>query len=180
MSQIKSEQRRGTIQLYTGNGKGKTTAALGMALRFLGHGGKVCIIQFMKNSDSYGEIQTIRQLSNVEVFSMGRDEFVNREAPEIKDVELAVEGLEKARECILSEQYDLVILDELNVALDFHLVELEQVLELIDEKPEWVEIVLTGRYAANELLDRADTVSEIKEIKHHFQKGVDARSGVEF
>lgn len=177
---INTNERKGTVQIYTGNGKGKTTAALGLALRFLGHEKRVCVIQFMKDSDTYGEIQAIRQFSQIQVFSMGRDEFVKREHPEIKDVELALEGIEKARECLLSEQYDLVILDELNVVVDFHLVELEQVQELIDEKPEWVELVITGRYAPKELIDRADLVSEVNEVKHYYQQGIEARRGTEY
>ncbi|OWZ83425.1 cob(I)yrinic acid a,c-diamide adenosyltransferase [Natranaerobius trueperi] len=174
-----SNHELGTVQVYTGNGKGKTTASLGLALRALGHNFRVCVIQFMKGSSEYGEYKALEKFENATVHLMGRDTFVNKEAPEVEDVELAQEGYEKARESMISGKYDIVILDEVNVALDFHLIEVEQVLELMDIKPKNVELVLTGRNADKEVVKRADLVSEIKEVKHHFQKGIPSRKGVE-
>jgi len=170
---------KGFIQVYTGPGKGKTTASLGLALRAAGDGLNVYMIQFMKGR-RYSEIDAIESIKNITVFQSGRDEFVNKENPEKIDIDLAKKGLERAREIIKKGKHDLVILDEINVAVDFNLIKEEDVLSLLDEKPEKMEIVLTGRYASKEIMKRADLVSEILEIKHPYQTGITSRKGIDW
>jgi cob(I)alamin adenosyltransferase len=172
--------RQGTVQVYTGDGKGKTTAALGLALRAAGHGLSVYMIQFMKGSENYGELTAARGVPGFVIEQSGRDEFVDRENPAPIDVEFARAALAKARDALRSGEYDFVILDEVNVALDFGLVKLEDVLELIAERPEHVELVLTGRAAHPEIMRRADLVSEVLKIKHHYDAGIAAREGIEY
>jgi cob(I)alamin adenosyltransferase len=169
----------GMVQVYTGDGKGKTTAALGLALRAIGQGLKVYMIQFMKGDSEYGELRAIRDLPNFVVCQYGRSAFVNREHPAKEDLRLAREGLTRAREVIASGEYDLVILDEINVALDFKLVNLKDVLALIENRPEATELVLTGRYAPRQIIEAADLVTEMKEIKHYFRQGRRGRDGIE-
>ena len=170
---------KGYIQVYTGSGKGKTTAALGLALRAAGNGLNVYIIQFMKGR-RYSEIDAIENISLISVFQSGRDEFVSKEKPDKIDIDLAKKGLDHAKKIIKSGKFDLVILDEINVAIDFNLIKEEDVLELLDKKPEKMELVLTGRYATKEIMKRADLVSEILEIKHPYQKGILSRKGVDW
>lgn len=173
--------KEGLIQVYTGNGKGKTTAALGLALRAVGHNLKVIIIQFMKGSKNYGEFKAIKKyLPQIKIEQFGLTTFVNKNNPSKKDIELAQKGLKRARRAILSRVYDLVILDEINVTMDFNLISVEDVLQLIEEKPPNVELILTGRYVPEEIIEKADLVSEVKEIKHWFTKGVDTRKGIEY
>jgi len=174
-------KRRGLIQVYTGNGKGKTTAALGQALRALGHGYRVLMLQFMKGSENYGELQAAaRYLPGFEIIQSGRHEFVNKANPEEVDLRLARQGFNLAREVFFSGRYDMVILDEINVALDFGLIPLEEVLELIAAKPPDLDLILTGRYAPAEILAVADLISDIQEVKHHYARGVEAREGIEY
>ena len=173
-------ERRGTVQVYTGDGKGKTTAALGLALRAAGHGLTIHVIQFMKGSPNYGELSSAGKLSGLTIEQVGRDEFVDRENPAPVDVEMAGEGLSRAREVLTGGSYDVVILDELNVALDFGLVSLEEVLDLIEARPPHVELILTGRSAHPDVMKAADLVSEILCIKHHYNDGVEAREGIEY
>ncbi len=168
----------GYIHVYTGNGKGKTTAAFGLAMRAAGRGKKVCIIQFMKPDKGYGEQVSARKLG-IEVYPFGSDRFVNKKNPRKEDIERAQRALSFAKEK-MKEEYDLLILDEVNVALDFNLINLEDVLELMRELPEKTELVLTGRYAKKEIIDMADLVTEMKEIKHYYTKGVMAREGIEY
>ncbi|MCD6102314.1 MAG: cob(I)yrinic acid a,c-diamide adenosyltransferase, partial [Candidatus Cloacimonetes bacterium] len=158
------------LQIYTGNGKGKTTAAIGLAIRHLGHNKKVCLIQFMKKNFKYGEIVFLNKIKNVDVFQFGTPEFVNKRNPKPIDFKEAEKGLKKAKEVLKSKKYDLIILDELNVALDFNLLELSKVLSLLDDiKNE--EVVITGRYAHPELVAKADLVTEMREVKHYYKKG---------
>lgn len=171
---------RGTIQVYTGNGKGKTTAALGLALRALGHGQDVFMIQFMKGSQRYGEIRSARKLAGLTIFQSGRNCFVDRDDPDPRDVALARKGLAKARQVIGARQHDLVILDEINVAMHCGLLSVDEVLEILETKPRQVEVVLTGRGAPRRIRRIANTVSEIREVKHHYRDGIKARKGVEF
>lgn len=175
-----NEDKMGTVQVYTGNGKGKTTAALGLCLRNLGHGHKVFVLQFMKGSERYGEFKIAKELTNFELKQIGRDEFVKREDPDPRDVELAREGYEIAREKIQSRKYDLIVLDEIIIAVDFGLIKLEELIELIDLKPDGLELVLTGRYAHRDIIEKAHLVTEVKETKHHFASGITARQGVEY
>jgi len=171
---------KGYIQVYTGNGKGKTTAALGLALRAAGHGLKTVIIQFMKGWIDYGELAGVRMLSPcVEIHQAGRDTFVNRKNPDPEDVRLAREGFELAKAAVLGRKADIVVLDEINCAMDFGLLPVAEVLDLLRRKPEGMELVLTGRGAPREIVDAADLVTEMREVKHYYAKGVDARTGVE-
>ncbi len=169
----------GLIQVYTGNGKGKTTAALGLAIRMLGYGYKVAIIQFMKGWE-YGEEYFFTNIDNCLLRKFGRREFVNKESPAEIDVKLAEEGWDFAKRVIEKKEYQLVILDELNVALDFKLLSVQDVVDFLKHRPEGIEIVITGRYAPEEILDMADLVSEIEEYKHPYKRGISARKGIEY
>lgn len=172
---------RGIVQIYTGNGKGKTTAALGQAFRALGHNKKVYMLQFMKGSEKYGEIQAAKNFCpDFVIVQSGLETFVSKENPSEEDRHLARIGFEKARMVISKGNYDLVILDEINVAVDFGLLKLEDVISLLDIRPQNLDLVLTGRYCPKELYAYADLVSEIQEIKHHYQIGLDAREGIEY
>jgi len=171
--------KKGYIHFYTGDGKGKTTAAIGLGIRATGEGLKVIMIQFMKGR-RYSEIDALRQIKNFTVVQFGRDEFVSKEKPEQIDIDLAQKGLIYVKETVQKGQYDLVILDEINVAIDFHLISLEDVIKLLEKKPETLELVLTGRYASPEIIKHADIVSEILEIKHPYQKGVLSRKGIDW
>jgi cob(I)alamin adenosyltransferase len=169
--------RLGLVQVYTGDGKGKTTAALGLALRAAGWGLRSYIAQFMKGQD-YGELHSLTSLAHlITIEQFGKPEFIRQASP--IDIAMAQQGLTCARAALESGEYHLVILDEICVALHFSLIRLEQVLELIDQRPLSVELVLTGRRAPQELIDRADLVTEMREIKHPYQRGVPARKGIE-
>lgn len=171
---------KGYIHVYTGNGKGKTTAALGQALRAAGSGLKTFIIQFMKDFP-YGEVKSIRQLSEwIELEQWGNDTFVfDKQLPGKRDLEAAKQGLQRVREAMLSGKYDIVIMDEVCVTIHFGLLKTETVLSLLEKKPTFVELILTGRYCPSELIEKADLVTEMHEIKHYYQKGIEARKGIE-
>ena len=171
---------KGLIQVYTGRGKGKTTAALGLALRAAGQDMKVCIIQFTKGWPHYGELTSIEKLPNITLRRFGYPDFVNKDSPNPEDVEQAHQALDHARQTLTSGEYDVVILDEINVALDYNLIGLSKVLALIKSKPEKVELVLTGRGAHPEIVKRADLVTEMLDIKHPFNEGVKRRRGIEY
>jgi cob(I)alamin adenosyltransferase len=172
--------QKGYIQIYTGNGKGKTTAALGVALRAAGHGINTYIAQFLKGQ-KYGELDSIRKfvpLITIEQF--GRDAFIHIKAEtQEQDIEKARQGLAACFEAMLSGKYQIIILDEINVALHFDLLEEKEIHRFLDQKPPQVEIILTGRYAPQSLVDRADLVTEMKEIKHYYSEGIKARKGIE-
>lgn len=179
-SHPKGLNKKGLVIVITGDGKGKTTAAFGLALRAIGHGLKVCVIQFMKGR-KYGEyLAAEAYLPKLTIHMCGLDSFVMRGNPAPIDIEMARRGLELAKETITRGVYDMVILDEINVALDFRLVPLDDVLELIKNKPIGLDLVLTGRYAPPELIAMADTVSEVKDIKHHYAAGIKERAGIEY
>lgn len=169
---------RGFVQVYTGNGKGKTTAALGLALRMAGNGGRVFFGQFMKGR-LYGEHRALSTLPRIDVRTFGGPRCLRREEVTEKDREMARRGLEICRQAMLSGRYDLVVLDEINVALWFGLVSDEAVKTFLDERPGKTELLLTGRYAPRWLIERADLVTEMKLIKHYYDAGVMARDGIE-
>ncbi|MFZ1037719.1 MAG: cob(I)yrinic acid a,c-diamide adenosyltransferase [Smithella sp.] len=171
---------RGLVMVITGNGKGKTTAAFGQALRAIGQNYNVFVLQFMKGR-KYGEfIAAEKYLPRLTIRMSGLDSFVMRDNPAAIDIELAKKGLDTARKAIMSGKYDMVILDEINVALDFKLINLKEVIDLIKNKPSALNLILTGRYAPDGIIKLADTVSEVKEIKHHYAAGVKDRAGIEY
>jgi len=169
----------GCVQVYTGNGKGKTTAALGLSLRALGRGLRVCFFQFIKGGGPYGEQLVAERLGpDFTLIQTGRPGWVNtRDITE--DRRLAQEALQQAQEALLSGAYDLFVCDEINGAVGFGLLDVEQVLELIRIRPERVELVLTGRNADERVMQAADLVTEMRELKHYYQAGVPARTGIE-
>jgi cob(I)alamin adenosyltransferase len=173
-------RKNGIIQVYTGNGKGKTTAAIGQAMRAIGHGWQVYLLQFMKGSKSYGEVKFAQQIPLFTLVQSGLETFVNKENPSAEDLRLANQGWNLAKEVIFSNKYQLVILDEINVALDYKLVPLAEVIQTLQEKPSNLDVILTGRYVPQEIVDLADLVSEIHDIKHHYYQGVRGRLGIEF
>ncbi len=174
-----ASKKPGLIMVFTGDGKGKTTAAVGQAVRALGHGYRVYMIHFMKGRD-YGEFLATAQLPNLTIVRAGRDDFVNREKPEAIDIELAKDGFSKAGEAVTSGNYDLVVLDEIIVAVDYGLIGEEELLDLLGKKPAEVSVILTGRGASAELVKRADMVSEILAIKHHYSQGAECCPGIEY
>lgn len=169
----------GLVHVYTGDGKGKTTAALGLAIRAIGNGLKVAMVQFMKSPENYGEWEMARSIENLHLLSMGRSCLVEPGKPLEEDIDAAAAALRKAEELLCSGEYDLMILDEVNVAAAWGLVRTEDVVELVKNRPPHVEVVLTGRYAPQEFIDLADLVTEMRLIKHPFQKGISARAGIE-
>lgn len=172
--------KQGMLMVITGNGKGKTTSAFGQALRATGQGFRVCIIQFMKGRE-YGEILALKKyLPDIKLYQFGLDSFVMRDRPAPVDIELAREGFEKAKEVIQSGEFDMVILDEINVVGDFKLVPEEEILELAQNRPPELDLVFTGRYASEKVKDLADMVSEVTEIKHHYNSGIKNRAGIEY
>ena len=168
------------IHVYTGEGKGKTTAAFGLALRALGSGKKVVIVQFMKGRKDVGEYKMGKKLQGMEVHLFGRAELVDPLQPLPIDFELAQEGLRFAKKRLEEKPPDLLILDEVNVALKFGLLKVNDVLAFMRNTPASVELVLTGRHAPKEIVEKADLVTEMKEVSHPFEEGVPAREGVEF
>lgn len=172
--------KKGFIQVYTGNGKGKTTAALGQAIRSSGSGMKSLIIQFMKDFP-YGELRALKSLEPlITIEQYGNDTFVfEKRPPEDKEKEEIQRGLKRAQDALLSGEYDLVILDEICVCFYFGLLNLDDVMPLPSMKPENVELILTGRYCPEEILDMADLVTDMREIKHYYQKGITSRKGIE-
>jgi cob(I)alamin adenosyltransferase len=168
------------IEVYTGDGKGKTTAALGLALRATGHGWNVLVVQFMKGNPDYGEITAARGVKGLTVVQTGLPTFVEKGNPSPEDLAEAQRGQTLAREALASRKYRMVILDEINVAVDYGLVKLDDALALIDACPETVELVFTGRGAKPAVLERADLVSEIREVKHPYQKGFVSRVGIDY
>ncbi len=170
---------RGYVQIYTGNGKGKTTAALGLALRASGQGLHTYVGQFMKGQH-YSELDALRDHPHITIEQYSDETCcLRREQVTPAHVAQARQGLEQARQALSSGEYDIVVLDEVNVALWFGLLSLDQVLALLDQRPERVELVLTGRYAPPELIERADLVTEMREVKHYYRQGGPARPGIE-
>ena len=169
---------KGYVQVYTGDGKGKTTAAIGLAIRALGAGWRVFIAQFLKSGE-YSEHKALAQFSDhLTIKTYGRNVFIKGE-PEEEDRRLAQEAYQEVAEIVASGQYRLVILDEANVAVHYGLITVAQILDLIDRRAEGVELLITGRYAHSQLIERADLVTEMSPVKHYFDRGIKARVGVE-
>lgn len=173
----------GLVIVYTGGGKGKTTAALGMALRAVGHGRRVCMIQFIKGSWHYGEMDSSKRLEpEFEMTAVGRGfvGIIDDKSPREEHVKIAEEAVRISRERVLSGRYDLVILDEISYAVNLDLVDVKDVMGIISSKPEDLDLVLTGNHARPEIIDMADLVTEMREIKHPYKDGVKARRGIDF
>ncbi|MGE5410796.1 MAG: cob(I)yrinic acid a,c-diamide adenosyltransferase [Clostridiales bacterium] len=172
--------KNGFVQIYTGNGKGKTTAALGQTLRAAGSGLKSLIIHFMKDYP-YGEIEALKNLSNlITLEQYGNDNFViKKHLPDEQDKHFALMALERAKKAMINKEFDIIVLDEICVTFYFQLLKVEDVLPLLEMKPDCVELILTGRYCPEELLERADLITEMKEVKHYYQKGITSRKGIE-
>ena len=170
---------RGYVQLYTGDGKGKTTAALGLVLRALGQGLRPAVLQFMKSDPTWGEIVTLTRLG-VPVQQCGLDHWVFKGEASEEDLAAAAAGFDRAEALVEGGDYDLVVLDELVTAVFFELVPVSRVLDLIAAKPAPVELVITGRRALDELIEAADLVTEMRPLKHYYDAGVQARPGIEF
>ncbi|MCF8388237.1 MAG: cob(I)yrinic acid a,c-diamide adenosyltransferase [Bacteroidales bacterium] len=167
------------IHIYTGNGKGKTTAAFGQALRAAGAGMKVYIAQFVKGLD-YSEIAVVRKnIPQIRIEQFGRGCFIVKEPAE-EDIKAARRGLEKVKSIVHTGNFDMVVLDEIFIALFYKLFSIEEVIEILENKPDKLEVIMTGRYAPAELIELADLVTEMKEVKHYYQQGVEAREGIEF
>jgi len=172
--------KKGLVQVYTGNGKGKTSAAFGAALRAVGRGLKVYIIQFIKGGFDYGELYSVKNLPNLKLTAFGRGRFITETQPPKKDVQLAREAFELVQKVVDSGEYDMVVLDEINVVLHLKMIPTDEVIDLIENKPEHVELILTGRNAPAELVEAADLVTEMKEIKHPYTSGGSPRKGIEY
>lgn len=166
------------VQVYTGNGKGKTTAAIGLSVRAAGHGLNVYIGQFMKGQP-YGELACLNTIPEITIEQYGDTACISREAVTQTHIDMAQNGLIKVGRALQSKDYDLVILDEINVAVWFGLVSSEDVLECLKSRLDSIEVVLTGRHAPEAFIDYADLVSEMKEVKHYYRHGIQARDGIE-
>jgi cob(I)alamin adenosyltransferase len=187
---MKKPATAGLVQVYTGNGKGKTTCALGAGFRAAGHGLEVLMICFMKakvaerngrTDINYGEFAAVESIPNFQIIPVGRMDFVEKENPDPIDIKMAQDGLKLAQEALRGRKFDVLILDEINVAVEWNLISLEDQLNLLSEKPDEVEIIMTGRYAKRELLDAADLVTKMTEVKHYFTDNKKAaRRGFEF
>jgi len=170
----------GRVEVFTGEGKGKTTAALGVALRASGHGLKVFIVYFMKGSFPYGEQQVLSRLPGISFAKFGLESFVDPNNITEAEKEQAQRALQKAEEVIFSNEYDIVILDEINLAAAWKLVDIDEVIKLVKGKPGKVELILTGRHADDRLIELADLVTEMTKIKHPYDKGILARKGIDY
>ena len=174
---------KGLIIVYTGNGKGKTTAALGMALRAVGYEHKVCMLQFIKGSWHYGEIDSSKKLEpNFELIPVGKGfvGILDDNSPREEHEKYAAEAVKICREKIFSGKYDVVILDEVNYAINLDLIDVQDIIKIIKEKPFELDLVLTGRNVREEIVELADLVTEMKEIKHPFKSGIKAKKGIDF
>ena len=177
---IMNKKRKGLVQVFTGNGKGKTTAALGTTLRALGHGLRVYIGFFMKGKYPYGEFRSLAILPNIDIANYGFRYLTDPAHIKPEERDQAKQALSAARKAMLSDRYDLMVLDEINVASALKLIEPDDVITLIKDKPENVELILTGRYADNKVIEMADLVTEMVKIKHPFTNGIPARKGIEY
>lgn len=178
-------KNHGFIQIYTGNGKGKTTASLGLTLRALGQNWKVLIILFVKGGDDYGELKSFANLSkkiknNLKIVQTGANRIVYFDNISQEDINQAERAWKCAKYSILKSNFNLIILDEINIAIDLGLINLQEVIEVLKNKPDSKEVVLTGRNAKKEIIEIADLVSEINPIKHYYNSGIKSRKGIEY
>ncbi len=173
----------GLVIVYTGKGKGKTTAALGIALRGVGHEHKICMIQFIKGSWHYGEMESSKLLEpDFELIAIGKGfvGIIDDKSPKSDHIKVAKEAIRISKEKIVSKNYNTIILDEINYAINLNLVKIEDVIDLIKTKPDELNLVLTGNYARPEIIELADLVTEMKEVKHPFKAGIKAKKGIDF
>jgi len=178
-------EQRGYIQVYTGNGKGKTTASLGLAMRALGRNWKVLVIMFTKGGDDYGELNSFRNLSpeiqnNLTIVQAGMNRIVYAHNKCEEDEKEILRGWEIAKKAIQNDEYQLIILDEINIAIDMKFIDVDEVIEVLNNKPKSMEIVLTGRNAHKKIIEVAHLVSKIEPVKHYWDLGIVARKGIEF
>ncbi len=171
---------RGLVELFTGDGKGKTSAALGVALRALGQGLKVYIVFFMKGDFPYGEQKVLSQLPGITFERFGFQDFVDPANVKPEEKAEAKKAVQAARKAMLSGKYDVVILDEVNVAVAWKLIDIEEVIKLVQDRPENVELILTGRYADPRLIELADLVTDMVKVKHPYDKGILSRKGIDY
>ena len=169
---------KGYVQVYTGNGKGKTTAAMGVAARCALSGGRVYIAQFLKGQEC-GETHLPEKIDGIELCQFGSESFICGE-PADNDIKMALEGMDSARKAMNSGKYDIIVLDEINCCMALGMIEPEKVADMIDSKPENVELILTGRGCPDEIMEKADLVTEMREVKHYFTEGIEARKGIEY
>ncbi len=170
---------KGFVHVYNGNGKGKTTAAFGLALRAEGAGMKVFIGQFVKGKPYNENLAIARSLKDITIKQYGLDCFIVN-SPTKADIKAAEQGFEEMRKIIQNGKHDLVIMDEVNIALYYNLIDTDELIKVIQNKPDHIELVLTGRYAPAEIIEVADLVTEMKEVKHYYQQGIEARKGIEY
>ena len=177
---MKQKLEKGFIQVYTGNGKGKTTAAIGQAVRAAGFGLKTYFVMFMKEFP-YNEVKSLEKLKDlITIVQVGKDDFVYKKVPPSEEEKTKIKNaLAEAKTKMLNGEYDLIVLDEIFVSIYFGLIGKEEILSFIAEKPQDVELILTGRYSSQEIIDKADLVTEMKEVKHYYEKGALARRGIE-
>jgi len=176
----RKRSRKGLVEVFTGEGKGKTSTALGIALRASGHGRRVHIIFFMKGDFPYGEQKALRELPNVSFTRFGFRTFVDPANVKPEEKREAQKALDAAREALLSLKYDVLILDEVNVAASWKLISIEEVLDLVKNKPAKLDLILTGRYADPRIIDIADLVTNMVKVKHPFDNGVLSRKGIDY
>lgn len=176
---MKGRPLKGYVQIYTGNGKGKTTAALGLSLRAAGAGLKVFIAQFLKKGN-YSELNALKRFSDlITIEQFGIKGFLLNGKPGPEHIKNAIKGIEKVKKHLFSGKYDIVVIEEGNVAVKYGLFSVNDLIDIIDNKPDHIELVITGRYAHPDIIEKADLVTEMKEIKHYYKQGVKARTGIE-
>jgi cob(I)alamin adenosyltransferase len=179
---MEKEKRKGLIIVHTGNGKGKTTAAMGLALRSIGYNFKILMIQFIKGAWHYGELDAINKLHPYfEIIPLGKGFIgLGKTEPDAKHVRAAIDAWNFCKEKMISDKFDMIILDEINYVIEYNFIPVEEVLKTLRSKPDKLHLVLTGRNAHPMIIEMADLVTEMKEVKHPFQKGIKAQKGIEF